>query len=160
MSGKIVVTEFISVDGVIEDPGGSEDFEHGGWTVPFWHDNIGAAFVEMMKDEPYATLGGSGMPGGVAVPAGVAVDSRRRQVAEPVVRERAEMRFLAVLVVFLFLRDWRATLISAIAIPLSAIPTGTIVHNVELRPGQGAREGRDRCRPARRATAGSIAHTP
>ena len=30
---------------------------------------------------------------------------------------------LAVLVVFLFLRDWRATLISAIAIPLSAIPT-------------------------------------
>ena len=30
--GKIVVTEFISIDGVIEDPGGSEDFEHGGWT--------------------------------------------------------------------------------------------------------------------------------
>jgi len=30
---------------------------------------------------------------------------------------------LAVFVVFLFLRDWRATLISAIAIPLSAIPT-------------------------------------
>ncbi len=29
---------------------------------------------------------------------------------------------LAVLVVFIFLRDWRATLISAIAIPLSAIP--------------------------------------
>jgi len=30
--GRIVVTEFISLDGVIEDPGGSEDFEHGGWT--------------------------------------------------------------------------------------------------------------------------------
>src|SRR3546814_11329290 len=30
---------------------------------------------------------------------------------------------LAVVVVFLFLRDWRATLISAMAIPLSAIPT-------------------------------------
>ena len=30
--GKIVVTEFISLDGVIEDPGGSEDFEHGGWS--------------------------------------------------------------------------------------------------------------------------------
>jgi dihydrofolate reductase len=29
--GKIVVTEFISLDGVIEDPGGSEDYEHGGW---------------------------------------------------------------------------------------------------------------------------------
>ena len=30
---------------------------------------------------------------------------------------------LAVLVVFLFLRDWRATLISALAMPLSALPT-------------------------------------
>ena len=30
--GKIVVTEFVSLDGVIEDPGGSENFEHGGWT--------------------------------------------------------------------------------------------------------------------------------
>ncbi|MEA3028787.1 MAG: hypothetical protein QOG13_112 [Sphingomonadales bacterium] len=34
-----------------------------------------------------------------------------------------EGAILAVFVVFLFLRDWRATLISAIAIPLSAIPT-------------------------------------
>jgi dihydrofolate reductase len=30
--GRIVVTEFVSLDGVIEDPGGSEGFEHGGWT--------------------------------------------------------------------------------------------------------------------------------
>jgi dihydrofolate reductase len=30
--GKIVVTEFMSLDGVIEDPGGSEDFKHGGWS--------------------------------------------------------------------------------------------------------------------------------
>jgi dihydrofolate reductase len=30
--GRIVATEFISLDGVIEDPGGAEDFEHGGWT--------------------------------------------------------------------------------------------------------------------------------
>jgi dihydrofolate reductase len=29
---RIVVTEFISLDGVIEDPGGAEDFEHGGWS--------------------------------------------------------------------------------------------------------------------------------
>jgi multidrug efflux pump subunit AcrB len=34
-----------------------------------------------------------------------------------------EGAILAVIVVFLFLRDWRATLISALAIPLSAIPT-------------------------------------
>jgi dihydrofolate reductase len=30
--GRIVVTEFISLDGVVEDPGGSEDFKHSGWS--------------------------------------------------------------------------------------------------------------------------------
>jgi dihydrofolate reductase len=30
--GRIVVTEFVSLDGVIEDPGGAEGFEHGGWS--------------------------------------------------------------------------------------------------------------------------------
>jgi dihydrofolate reductase len=33
--GRIVVTEFISLDGVIEDPGGAEDFEYGGWSFQF-----------------------------------------------------------------------------------------------------------------------------
>jgi dihydrofolate reductase len=30
--GRIVVTEFVSLDGVMEDPGGAEDFKHGGWS--------------------------------------------------------------------------------------------------------------------------------
>jgi dihydrofolate reductase len=30
--GRIVVTEFVSLDGVMEDPGGVEGFEYGGWT--------------------------------------------------------------------------------------------------------------------------------
>ena len=30
--GNLIVTEFVSLDGVMEDPGGAEDFEHGGWT--------------------------------------------------------------------------------------------------------------------------------
>ena len=30
--GKIVVTEFVSLDGVMEDPGGAENFKYGGWT--------------------------------------------------------------------------------------------------------------------------------
>jgi dihydrofolate reductase len=30
--GRIVITEFVSLDGVMEDPGGSENFRHGGWT--------------------------------------------------------------------------------------------------------------------------------
>ena len=33
--GKVVITEFVSLDGVMEDPGGAEDFEHGGWTFDF-----------------------------------------------------------------------------------------------------------------------------
>jgi len=35
---------------------------------------------------------------------------------------------LAVLVVFLFLRDWRATFVSAVALPMSAIPTFAVMH--------------------------------
>jgi dihydrofolate reductase len=33
--GKLVVTEFVSLDGVIEDPGGAEGFKHGGWSFRF-----------------------------------------------------------------------------------------------------------------------------
>ena len=33
--GRIVVTEFVSLDGVMEDPGGAEDYRHGGWTFEF-----------------------------------------------------------------------------------------------------------------------------
>jgi dihydrofolate reductase len=31
----VVVTEFVSLDGVMEDPGGAEGYEHGGWTFKF-----------------------------------------------------------------------------------------------------------------------------
>jgi dihydrofolate reductase len=33
--GRIVVTEFVSLDGVMEDPGGSEGSRHGGWSFEF-----------------------------------------------------------------------------------------------------------------------------
>ncbi|HKE66953.1 MAG TPA: dihydrofolate reductase family protein [Micromonosporaceae bacterium] len=33
--GKLVVTEFITLDGVIEDPGGSEGTANGGWSMQF-----------------------------------------------------------------------------------------------------------------------------
>jgi dihydrofolate reductase len=32
---NVVVTEFVSLDGVMEDPGGAEDFKHGGWSFKF-----------------------------------------------------------------------------------------------------------------------------
>lgn len=33
--GKLVVSQFVTVDGVVEDPGGSENFERGGWAFKF-----------------------------------------------------------------------------------------------------------------------------
>jgi dihydrofolate reductase len=32
---KVVVSQFVTVDGVVEDPGGSEGFERGGWAFKF-----------------------------------------------------------------------------------------------------------------------------
>jgi dihydrofolate reductase len=42
--GKIVVTEFVSLDGVVEDPGGSEDFKYGGWSFEFDRGDEGNRF--------------------------------------------------------------------------------------------------------------------
>jgi dihydrofolate reductase len=42
--GRIVVTEFISLDGVIEDPGGAEDFKYGGWSFEFNRGDAGNKF--------------------------------------------------------------------------------------------------------------------
>ena len=42
--GKLVVTEFITIDGVIEDPGGSEKFERGGWAFQFDQGEEGGKF--------------------------------------------------------------------------------------------------------------------
>jgi dihydrofolate reductase len=35
MSAQIVVTEFMSIDGVIQDPGGSGEYERGGWSFEY-----------------------------------------------------------------------------------------------------------------------------
>jgi dihydrofolate reductase len=42
--GRIVVTQFVSLDGVIEDPGGSEDYKHGGWSFEFNRGDDGDKF--------------------------------------------------------------------------------------------------------------------
>ena len=51
---KLIVSEFISLDGVIQAPGGKDEdrdggFEYGGWTMPYWHDDIGTTFFELMQ---------------------------------------------------------------------------------------------------------------
>src|SRR4051794_30097396 len=58
MSGRIVVTEFISVDGVIEDPGGAEDYEHGGWSFEYNRGDEGDKFkMEELMDAEVQLLG-------------------------------------------------------------------------------------------------------
>ncbi len=42
--GRIVVTEFVALDGVMEDPGGSENAKHGGWSFEFSRGDEGDAF--------------------------------------------------------------------------------------------------------------------
>lgn len=42
--GRIVVTEFVSLDGVMEDPGGAEDFKHGGWSFAISRGDEGDKF--------------------------------------------------------------------------------------------------------------------
>ena len=42
--GRIVVTEFVSLDGVMEDPGGAEDFKYGGWSFEFARGDDGDKF--------------------------------------------------------------------------------------------------------------------
>ena len=59
---KIVVSEFVSLDNVIQAPGGAEEdteggFTHGGWTGPYWHDEIGAHFFEEMSQSDTLLLG-------------------------------------------------------------------------------------------------------
>jgi dihydrofolate reductase len=60
--GRVIVTEFISLDGVIEDPGGAEkgktDFPHGGWTFDFDRGKEGDAFkVEELRATDAQLLG-------------------------------------------------------------------------------------------------------
>ena len=59
---KIVVSEFMSLDGVVQAPGGTEEdteggFAYGGWTHPYWHDDIGAEFAQVMSESDAMLLG-------------------------------------------------------------------------------------------------------
>lgn len=59
---RLIVHEFISLDGVIQAPGSpTEDtdgsFVHGGWTLPYWHDDIGAHFGPIFAEADTLLLG-------------------------------------------------------------------------------------------------------
>jgi dihydrofolate reductase len=59
---RLIVSEFMTLDGVIQAPGGAEEdteggFRHGGWTWPYWHDDIGRAFGALMQGVDAFLLG-------------------------------------------------------------------------------------------------------
>lgn len=59
---KLIVSEFMTLDGVIQAPGGKDEdrdggFRYGGWTLPYWHDEIGKAFGALMQDTDAFLLG-------------------------------------------------------------------------------------------------------
>ena len=59
---KLVVSEFVTLDGVMQAPGGADEdteggFTHGGWTHPYWHDDIGAHFGEALSQSDAFLLG-------------------------------------------------------------------------------------------------------
>jgi dihydrofolate reductase len=56
--GKLVVTEFVSIDGVFEDPGGAEDYEYGGWTFEYDRGDEGNKFkMDELMDADVQLLG-------------------------------------------------------------------------------------------------------
>jgi dihydrofolate reductase len=59
---ELIVAEFITLDGVIQAPGGADEdteggFIHGGWTQPYWHDDIGTHFFQAMSQADALLLG-------------------------------------------------------------------------------------------------------
>jgi len=59
---RLIVSEFVSLDGVMQAPGGKDEdrdggFEHGGWTWPYWHDDIGRSFAALMQGVDAFLLG-------------------------------------------------------------------------------------------------------
>ena len=59
---KLIVSEFVTLDGVIQAPGGPDEdrdlgFAHGGWTRAYWHDDIGKTFGALMQGVDAFLLG-------------------------------------------------------------------------------------------------------
>jgi dihydrofolate reductase len=59
---KLMVSEFMTLDGVMQAPGDKDEdrdggFEHGGWTLPYWHDDIGKGMLDLLKSVDAFLLG-------------------------------------------------------------------------------------------------------
>jgi dihydrofolate reductase len=102
---KLIVAEFMSLDGVMQAPGGAEEdteggFAHGGWTWPYWHDDIGEGFTEAMSDcdafllgrKTWQTHGEAFEPMPEGDPFGDVMKSKRKYVVSTTLKDTSVWR--------------------------------------------------------------------
>jgi dihydrofolate reductase len=54
---QLIAVEYVSLDGVMEDPGPTGDFEHRGWTMPYWNDELATYQSELLFASDALLLG-------------------------------------------------------------------------------------------------------
>lgn len=102
---KLIVSEFVSLDGVMQAPGGPEEdteggFTRGGWTMPYWHDDIGAHFGQAMSECDAFLLGRKTWQGHAAAfdpmppgdPFGDVMNSKRKYVVSTTLQSASAWR--------------------------------------------------------------------
>ena len=55
--GKIVAAEYVTLDGVMEDPGPAGEFEHRGWSIQYWNDELSEYQSELLFASDALLLG-------------------------------------------------------------------------------------------------------
>lgn len=102
---KLIAAEFITMDGVIQAPGGAQEdteggFRHGGWTQPYWHNDIGKHFFEAFSQTDALLLGrktwqihgGAFEPMKAGDPIGDAMNGMRKYVVSTTLASAAAWR--------------------------------------------------------------------
>jgi dihydrofolate reductase len=54
---KLKIIEYLTLDGVMEDPGPAGDFKYRGWTVPYWNDELAAEQSKELFESDALLLG-------------------------------------------------------------------------------------------------------
>ncbi len=102
---KLIVAEFVTLDGVMQAPGGAEEdteggFVHGGWTWPYWHDDIGAHFFQSISQcdafllgrKTWQIHGGAFEPMAVGDPFGDVMNNMQKYVVSTTLQSTTEWR--------------------------------------------------------------------
>ena len=102
---KLTVAEFVSLDGVMQAPGGVDEdmdggFAYGGWTMPFWHDDLGANFMReigqcdtfLLGRKTWQTHGAAFDPMPVGDPFGDVMNNMRKYVVSTTLKSATAWR--------------------------------------------------------------------